>query len=110
MITLQVIVLILMTSTILYLFHLLRKQQAILNRESGDQKDQFRKEKRNLFIVLIIFDLSYALRALYESLVVRHFEQYMFIYSICNITVDALPDLVPISLILVLHYRNFVKR
>ena len=106
---LQITILTLMTCSITYLFIVLRKQQKSMKLQTG-QRDQFRREKCILLVVLIIFDLSYALRAFYESTVEQHFLDHRYIYSVCNITVDALPDLVPILLILILHHTNFTRR
>lgn len=51
----------LMTATIVVLFLYLNRQK-----ESSDDKEAFRKESRQLRIILIIFDATYVMRAIYD--------------------------------------------
>mmetsp|Transcript_16748 Transcript_16748/g.21175 ORF Transcript_16748/g.21175 Transcript_16748/m.21175 type:complete len:123 (-) Transcript_16748:360-728(-) len=99
----------LMTTSIIWLLYLLRDQEAQMSHDCAI-RDTFKKEKRALIWILCVFDASYAVRAAYESTVINSYSKNMYVTGIFNIVVDGLPDLVPITLILVMHYRNFVVR
>ena len=64
-----------------------------------------------MFMILIIFDLSFVLRAVYNEIYIR-LEIDGFKGSVSNILSTSIFDLIPISLILYYHMKNFktIKR
>lgn len=66
----------------------------------------FERERRTLLAILIIFDLSFILRATYNEIYVRSEFAY-FTACLTNILSGSIFDLLPISLILFIHNHNF---
>mmetsp|Transcript_35971 Transcript_35971/g.47332 ORF Transcript_35971/g.47332 Transcript_35971/m.47332 type:complete len:118 (-) Transcript_35971:523-876(-) len=66
----------------------------------------FRQERRTFFLVLWLFDISYLLRAIYSQ--VFFFDQIEnFTVVVLDLFVGILFDLIPLSMILYIHRRNF---
>ena len=66
-------------------------------------------ERRITFVILILFDLSYILRFIYDRLYDKLYweqEEYLFGWIISGIVGGFFFDYIPISLILFIHSRN----
>ena len=63
-----------------------------------------------LLIILVIFDLVYILRSVYDEYIfdlVYNFYNTSFLSTIVTIVVQPLFDIIPTGLILLFHARNF---
>ena len=69
-------------------------------------KETFRKERRTLLTILVIFDLSYVLRALYDLLFAQYASMPFFL-AVSALIIPELFDMIPICLILIYHTKNF---
>ena len=92
----------LLTSSIMILFYLLGKQQETLENNSS----LFRRERAIIALILIIFDLSFILRAIFDSFLVTKAVDKFFL-SVINIFSALIFDILPICLILFFHTQNF---
>ena len=93
----------LMTTSIGILFYLLFKQEKHMG-----AKEAFRKERALLLSILIVFDLSFVMRALFDDLMLEHLNNSGKIFlNTVLVTFTGLFDFVPIGLILYLHGKNF---
>ena len=107
---LQLLSFTLLTTSISVLLYLLCKQQRFFNRMSGlagYQADQMRKEFRTLIIVLVVFDTSYLLRAVYDRWIIDYTKDDPNIFFPISITISVFFDLIPLLLVLSYHRRNF---
>ena len=93
----------LMTATIVVLFHYLNKQK-----ESSDDREAFGKESRQLRIILIIFDATYVMRAIYDFCY-KDFSDVASEACVGCVTmiVFYIFDALPVCCILYYHARNF---
>lgn len=70
-------------------------------------KDIFRGERVTFIVMLLIFNLANILRAIYAYFVYQNLGDGKVALKVCNILAGAIFDLLPISLILFVHTRNF---
>ena len=68
-------------------------------------KQAFMSEKRTLLTILIIFDLTYIVRAIWDNVFNGQIEAAMA-RTITTILCGAVFDLMPTALILLLHSKN----
>ena len=99
---LQIVSFVLLTATILFIFYYLTQQE-----QGAEDKNMFRKESCQLCAILIIFDFSYAVRAVWDAIapdILSHgvgivLLQFTISFPVC--------DYLPIMCILFFHTRNF---
>ena len=72
------------------------------------EKEAFNNEKRVLFFILILFDISFIARVFYDIYHVKNSseEDETMTYAITGITICPFLDYIPICLILFIHLRN----
>lgn len=93
-----------------YLLYYTKKQQTqIMAAQSQQQQENtavFSKESKRLATILIIFDCTYLLRAVWDA---TRFglSQDPFAVSVFSISLGFFFDVIPIGLVLLFHYRNF---
>ena len=66
----------------------------------------FRRERNAILTILVIFDLTYAFRAIYDIIYAK-FNDFNFSMALSVVVVPFFFDLVPICLVLLIHSRNF---
>ena len=93
----------LLTSSIGILFYLLAKQEKHM-----DSKETFRKERCLLLTILIVFNFSFVMRALYDDLLAEDLKEAGddFANAVMLTFTGTVFDFIPISLILYLHGKN----
>jgi len=100
-VVLQAVASVLLTTSIVVLESYMKKQKEL----TGDTS-VFRQERRTFFLVLWLFDISYLLRAIYSQ--VFFFDQIEnFTALVLDLFIGILFDLIPLSMILYIHRRNF---
>ena len=94
----------LLTTSIGVLFYLLAQQEKFMN-----SKETFRKERCLLLTILIVFDLSFVIRALYDDVLAEDLRSKGkdFANTVLVTFTGTVCDFIPISLILYLHGQNF---
>ena len=80
-----------------------------------EMNNVFRKEMRNLIIILIVFDSSFLLRYLYDELYIPNIagfglEQTEFVVIMEMTITQYFWDFIPILVILLFHRSNFSKK
>ena len=101
---LQLFSVIILTSSIVTLLIHLSKQAKLIQKSSHAE---FHREIVNLTWILILFDLSYVCRGIYDYYLFSTLEYYKLAGAIVNIMCPAFFDFMPMTLILFFHYRNF---
>ena len=101
--TFQIIDFTLLSTSTGILFYLLTKQEKYM-----DSKETFRKERCLLLTILIVFNLSFVMRALYDDLIAIDLKDAGddFANAVMLTFTGTVFDFVPISLILYLHGKN----
>ena len=61
-------------------------------------------------LVLAIFDLTYVVRAVFDAYVWPKLIDERLLYHSCLIMYGSVFDMLPLIMILVIHYRNFKQR
>lgn len=98
----QIVDFTLLTCSIVIIFIYLSRQEA-----ASEDARAFRREKRTLLTILLIFDSTYILRAIYDVLYVKQENQYGMAWTIAEVMTGNIFDLVPICCILFIHTQNF---
>ena len=100
----QLFSVIILTSSIVTLLVYLSKQAKLTQKSSHAE---FHREIVNLTWILILFDLSYVFRGIYDYYLISTLTLYKLAGAIMNIMCPAVFDFMPMTLILFFHYRNF---
>ena len=66
-----------------------------------------RHETRMLMAVLIIFDISYVMRWLYDSYISVLIDDNPNLFFPASISIGVFFDLIPLTIVLVYHIQNF---
>ena len=80
--------------------------------KSTDNQEAFKSEKRNLYIMVATFDLTFALWVVYYQIIIPKIEPADNNWSQFKLIMTCLPfgsilGLTPVCIIMVLHYVNF---
>ena len=91
---------------VFWLVSRLKKKQSL---GSNVENANFNKEIRVLWVILSTFSVTYVIRGSWSEFVVPHLSDW-YGWSLLQILLGILFDLIPITLILVLHLKNFRKK
>jgi len=70
----------------------------------------FTRERNLMLIIMFYFDLTYLLRATIDYLLSRSVQPFGFSYCMYLLCLPIFCDLLPIGLIVLIHYLNFNSR
>ena len=93
-------------ANVFWLVNRLKKKQSL---GSNVENANFNREIRVLWIILSTFSVTYVIRGSWAEFVVPHLSE-RYGWSLLQILLGLLFDFIPITLILVLHLKNFGKK
>lgn len=97
---------ILLFINVVWLNSRLRKQRDLQAQDRYRQDDTFyKKEICSLWLILGVFNVTYLLRALWDIFADSKFETFRGM--IIDLNVGILCDFVPVTLLMIYHYKNF---
>ena len=91
---------------VFWLINRLKKKQSL---GSNVESANFNKEICVLWIILSTFSVTYVIRGLWTEFGVPHLSDWYF-WTLLEILLGILYDFIPVTLILVLHLRNFSEK
>ena len=77
-----------------------------LSAMSDIMNDVFKREKQTILLIMAVFCFSYLIRALYDLWIGLHIKKEYVRLTLLNV-LFVIWDIIPLTLILCLHYQNF---
>ena len=98
-----------MVTIIVLRYYMAKKNRLIQERNSNNSKYQFRGEACTVFVILLVFNVSYFLRVLVDANIFLFDNEKTIVRYMVDLLSDIFVNIIPLTLILLLHKRNFTQ-